>query len=116
MDQLTDLVLFEVLAALPMQQVVRLMRVGSPRLQRLCSKKWVTDRMTEVDFRVACVAHQVGGTVRDTFTSPSVLKRMQGKITVDIGYLRNITYFLACLDLAVKVPGKLLLNLDWTCA
>ena len=86
------------------------MRVGRPRLQRLCSKKWVTDRMAEVDFRMACVAHHAGGAVRDTFTRPSVLRRMHGKITVEFSYIMKKTHFETCMVVAKQIPGRLILK------
>ena len=111
MDQLTELTLLEVLASLPMEQVVRLMQVGSPRLRRLCSRKWVTDRMTNVDFYSACLAHHAGEDVLETFSKEAVLRRLYGDVRIDLFCLNDPTYFQACMFIAKKVPGRLLLGI-----
>ena len=111
LDQLTDLVLFELLASLPIRQVMRLMQLGNPRLRRLCSKKWVTDRMTHVDFHTACVAYQEGGLISEAFSSRDVLKRLHGEIKIDAGNVGDYTYFKTCIDLAKEVPGNLSLKI-----
>ena len=112
MDRLTELTLLEVLASLPMEQVVRLMRVGSPRLRRLCSRKWVTDRMTNVTFDSACDAHRAGEEVLETFSKVSVLRRLYGDIRIDVIYLNDPAYFQACMFIAKKVPGSLFLRIQ----
>ena len=52
-NRLTELVILEVLAALPMEQVLRMMLIGCPRLGLLSARKWVTDRMSDVRFDIA---------------------------------------------------------------
>ena len=107
---LSQLVLVDILAALPMAHVVRVARLGHGRLRRTCSLKWVTDRMTDVNFEAAVSAHRAGAETRDVFCTESVLKRLHGRVTVSIDDLiKDTVYFDACVVLANKVFGRILL-------
>ena len=77
-SDLRSLVLVDTLAAQPMEHVVRMARLGQERLRQTCSLKWVTDRMTDVAFRVVVIANQVGGDVAATFCTDGVLKKSHG--------------------------------------
>ena len=57
-SELSSLVLVDTLAALPMEHVVRMARLGHERLRQTCSLKWVTDRMTDVSFSTVFKAYQ----------------------------------------------------------
>ena len=57
-EKLSSLVLVDVLAALPMEHVVRMARLGHERLRQTCSLKWVTDRMTDVSFGIVLKAYR----------------------------------------------------------
>ena len=47
-EKLSSLVLVDILAALPMEHVVRVARLGHENLRDACFLKWVKDRMTHV--------------------------------------------------------------------
>lgn len=113
-NHLTDLVLTDILAALPMPQVMRVTRVGSPRLRRICSRRWVTARMTDVTFRAAAAACVAGSDEEEVFCERSVLKRLYGKVLVKVADdFDDPAYVRACVALANKVPGKLNVCVIW---
>ena len=80
MQQLSDLVLVEILAALPMSAAVRLAQLGHQRLQAMSCRPWVLRRMADVNFSTAVRAYQVGRLVRESFCSETVLRRLYGRI------------------------------------
>ena len=80
--ELSSLVLVDTLAALPLEHVVRLARLGNERLRQTCSLKWVTDRMTDVTFGALVRAHEAGGEVAAKFCTNSIMKKFKGKVTV----------------------------------
>ena len=107
---LTTLVLVEILAALPMEHVVRMARLGHERLRQACSLKWVTDRMTDVTFGTIVRAHLMGGDVAAAFCTKHLMKRLNGRVTVT-GYGWSNAYFGdACVEMAKQVPGKIHLS------
>ena len=61
--ELSSLVLVDILAALPMEHVVRMARLGHERLRHTCSLKWVKDRMTDVTFEEVLRAYQLRGDI-----------------------------------------------------
>ena len=81
-NEMSSLVLVDILAALPMNHVVRMARLGHERLRQTCSLKWVTDRMTNVTFGEVVKAHQVGGDVVEVSCTSSLVNRLGGKDVV----------------------------------
>ena len=57
--ELSSLVLVDILAALPMERVVKIASLGHERLRQTCSLKWVKDRMTDVSFEEVLRAYQL---------------------------------------------------------
>ena len=98
------------LVALPMEHVVRMARLTHENLRHACSFRYVKNRMTHVTFRVSFRAHRTGGEVAATFSTSSVLKRLDGKVEMHFHDLENTEHIDSCLDLAKKVSGKLYLN------
>ena len=109
LEGLSELVLVEVLAALPLEQLVRVVRLGSPRLHRTGTKQWVLNRTSDVTFHAMVVAHQAGPIVREVFCSNKLLRRLYGRIEIDPEHLLETDYFETCLHLAKTVPGDLYL-------
>ena len=108
MQQLTDLTLVEVVASLPMQQVLRLMLIGCPRLRQVCSRLWVLRRMTHVNFATAVTAYRNDGDVRTALCGDVVLKRLYGKVEFVIDDLEDDPNLFLCLEVFNLVPGKLI--------
>ena len=52
-ETLSQLVLVDVIASLPLEHVVRMACLGHDRLRQTSSLKWVADRMSEVNFITA---------------------------------------------------------------
>jgi len=109
--ELSTLVLCDVLAGLPMRQLVRLQRLGQPRLASLCSLAWVTGRMTEVRFSTVLEAYLHGEDFR-AFCNENVLKRLNGHVEIVDSRLEYPRYPDAYATLVNKVPGKLHLHLN----
>ena len=99
--------LVDILAALPMEHVLRKARLGHDNLRRGCSLKWVTDRMTDVHFRAVVKAHQVGGDVAAAFSSYSVKKRLKGKIVMSRHIFETTGLMDAYVNILKEVPGKI---------
>ena len=78
--QLSDLVLVDILAALPMSAAVGLAQLGHQRLQPISCRPWVLRRMADVNFPAAVKAYQAGGRVREAFCSEAVLTRLYGRV------------------------------------
>ena len=49
-NTLSHLVLVDIMASLPLEQVIRVFSFGNRELRRVCSLKWVLRRMTDVNF------------------------------------------------------------------
>ena len=101
-DKLSSLVLVDVLAALPMEHMLRMARLGHERLRHTASLKWVTDRMTDVAFGVVLKTYPVAA----VFCTVSVLKKLQGRVVMPFS-CENSTRTFDCLELVKKVPGRL---------
>ena len=110
-EKLSSLVLVDILAALPMESVVRMARLGHERLRHACSLKWVKDRMTDVTFMALVRAHQVGGDVTATFSTSSVMKRLHGKVAICCNDVDNHEDIVRYPELAKKVSGNLYISL-----
>ena len=82
LQQLSDLVLVDILAAVPMCAAVRLAQLGHQRLQAISCRPWVLKRMADVNFPAAVKAYQAGGRVREAFCSEAVLRRLYGRLDV----------------------------------
>ena len=106
-ESLRQLVFVDILAALPLGQVLRIARLGHERLRKTGNLKWVTDRMREVDFGAVRRAWNVNGNIATTFCAESVTKRLKGR--VDFGHLSFVNYQKpqTWLLTAKKVPGTL---------
>ena len=104
--------LVDVVAALPMEHVVRMARLGHERLCQACSLKWVTDRMKNVTFRQIVRAHQAGGDVAETFCTNSITKRLKGKMEMTNIDLRSPRYVDACTKISKTIQGRLHFSLE----
>jgi len=109
--ELSSLVLCDVLAGLPQRQLVRLQRLGQPRLAGLCSLAWVARRMTEVDFSAAVDAYLHGDDFH-ALCGENVLKRLNGTVEIVDSRLESSRYTDAYATLINKMPGKLHLHLN----
>ena len=98
--RLTDLVLVDILAALPMRDAFRLARLGNKRLRDMSCRAWVLARVTDVDFPVILAAYQAGGQVREAFYRTSVLKRLYGRVFLSMRDIQHV-------GLLGKIPGYL---------
>ena len=96
---LSTLVLVDILAALPMEHVVRLARLGHENLRQGCFLKWVTDRMTEITFKTVIRAHQTGDGVAAKLCADSVIKRLKGKLVISRCDFGRVGYMDTCLSL-----------------
>ena len=105
--ELSSLVLVDTLAALPMECVVRIARLGHERLRQTCLLKWVTDRMTDVTTKGVVRAQQAGGDVADVFSTNAVLKKLHGKVLLSSSNFESPGQIEAFLETAGKVPGKI---------
>ena len=103
-EGLSSLVLVDLLAALPQDFVMKVVFWGNRRLRQTCCLKWVTDRMTEIDFVWFVDASLIGGDVETNFCIGSIMKRAYG--IVDIDSIER-TFGNTCLS----VVGKLLKQL-----
>ena len=138
-ESVSSLVLVDILAALPMEHVVRMARLGHERLRLTCSLKWVADRMTDVNFetivdvrrpvcrtvveklRRACslkwlidqrktnVNFGIGNDVVTLFCAESTMKRLKGIIAVTNFYFNDTNCDNTCVELVKQIPGNLLL-------
>ena len=103
MEQLTDLVLVDILAALPMSTAIRVAQLGNTRLRDISCRAWVTARVTGVDFPAAKRASLASGQIREAFYSTSVLKRLYGRVNVCIDDMAKKDGY----EVLGKIPGFL---------
>ena len=114
-EQLTDLVLVEIVASLPMPHVLRFARLGHWRMQQSFFRPWVTKRMTAVCFKITLKAYQTDSSFITAFCSEAVLKRLHGKVVLEPKRLKEPSYYEAFTSLMSRVPGKLYLQIgDYT--
>ena len=106
-ENLTSLILVDILAALPMEHVMRMARLGHERLRHTCSLKWVTDRMTDVTFGNIVRARQTGGHVAEVFCTDPLLKRLKGRVVVVENDFKSAGYKNDLIYMATQVPGTL---------
>jgi len=105
------LVLAEVLAALPLEQVVRLMLLGSPRLEATGSLPWVLRRMTGLHLEALLKVGDKGDRVKKAMYSDLVFKRLHGRVFIDNSRLMHeVDYYENCVSLCDLIPGR-----KWTC-
>ena len=83
-EKLSSLVLVDIMAALPMKQVMRLVLLDHETLRQTCSLKWVHARMADVSFGEIFRAHVYEGHVAATFCSNTVMKRLRGRATISV--------------------------------
>ena len=112
--ELSSLVLVDILAALPMEHVLRLARLDHERLRHTCSLKWVTDRMTGVSFETIVRANQEGGDVAASLVTDNTMRKLNGAVIMSKFGSHNEISMNTFVDLIKKVPGKLhlCLNID----
>ena len=104
--------LVDILAALPIEHVVRMVRLGNTRLQNTCSLKWVKDRMTDITFQEVFRAYKSGGYLADTFCTSSIIKRLNGKVMVRRLDVDNVSLLNTYVELARQVTGTLRLCIE----
>ena len=109
LEQLTGLVLVDILAAVPMEQAIRLMRIGSPRLRKITSWSWITDRMTDVTFRAIVRARIVRGSVATTFCTPRICSRLHGRVVLNAENVQDTAFMKAYRKVAKNLTGNLYL-------
>ena len=105
-SELSSLVLVDILAALPMEDVVRMARLCHERLRQTFSLKWVTDRMTDVTLRAVVRAFQAGVDTAKTFCTDSIKKRLNGKVVITSTDAEQPSFMNACVEIASKLPGR----------
>ena len=110
--ELSSLVLVDILAALPMEHVVRMARLGHERLRQTCSLKWVKDRMTDVTFEEILRAYQLRGDIAAIFCLSSVMKRLNGEVKMRRISFDNYDLIEDYIELVKQVPGKLHLRFE----
>ena len=103
LQRLTDIVLGDILAALPMREVVRMMQFPSKKLKTACSKSWVINRMTAVDFASVVKAWRAGGRVRRTLCIDSVFTRLYGRIVLKCGFFPS--NMIGSVNVFELIPG-----------
>ena len=106
-QQLSQLALVDVLAALPMEHVARMARLGNERLCHTAKLKWVTDRMTDVTFEKLFRAHQMGGDFAEKLCSNSTMKRLKGRLSIETFGFDDASDMNGYVELAKQVPGRL---------
>ena len=125
-ERLSSLVLVDILAALPMKQVMRLVRLDHETLRHTGSLKWVKDRMTDVSFGEIIRAHTYKDYVAATFCTNPIMKRLNGRVVISVPdrfLLRNreimlhsasgkLYYTTVNIELVKRVPGRLHISLE----
>ena len=66
--------------------------------------------MTDVSFEGAVNAHRAGAKM-SAFCTDSILKRLHGRVSINVGTFETFDYWDDCVDLVKKVPGNVLLCL-----
>ena len=116
-NTLSHLVLVDIMASLPLDQVIRMFSLGRRELRRVCSLKWVLRRMTNVTFstltRYVYINKPRGDSLKRVFSKKVVLRRLHGYVQIDFellcrGYYPS--YFDHCVDLLNRIPGRHLLD------
>jgi len=102
-------VLQDVVAALPLRQVLRLQRLRHALLRRCCGAALVAARATGVTFELLVAARLASADADAIFFTPTFLKKLYGKVAINIEALDDTDYLDVCVDLANKVPGRLYL-------
>ena len=110
--ELSSLVLVDILAALPMEHVVRMARLGHERLRHTCSLEWVKDRMTDVTFEEIFRAYQLRDHQPDTFCGDSVIKKLNGEIKLPRLDHENVDHIDTYVEIAKKCTGRLHLRVE----
>jgi len=112
-DALSDLVVADVVASLPLERVCQMFEIGSPKLQRICSLKWVMQRMTHVNFRDLCSASTANDHVKDVFCTEIVLRRLYGRVFMcEIDNDCEGTYFKTCMYMLDRMNGRFHISFD----
>ena len=103
-EGLSQLVLADVLAALPMDQVRRMLQTGSPRLRAVGSLQWVGQRMTAVS---ATSIVQAALNVEAALCSDSVIRRLNGVVVIKEDKMRLGGYARGYLAILQRIPKTL---------
>ena len=82
-QKLTDLVTFDIMASLPMSQGLRMMKIGTSRLQWICSKPWVSARMSVVSATDMVQASLDSGDIEKSMCSDQHIRRLYGTAVID---------------------------------
>ena len=109
---LSSLVLVDVMAALPMEHVVRMAGLGHVRLQQASFLKWVMNRMSNVNFVTAAEAIQTRSAMAQSLISNEVMKRLEGKVVITHLDREGDRYLETCVQLCNLMPGRLHLHLE----
>ena len=111
-EKMSSLVLVDILAALPMEQVVRMARLGHETLRHTCSLKWVKDRMSDVTFPAMLTAYQAKGDVAKAFCIEPLMKRINGKVARQRLNFKDEKEVHEHVELIERMPGRLAICLD----
>ena len=109
-ERVSSPVLWDILAALPMEHLVRMARLGHETIKQASCSTWVTDRMANVNFESVISAYLGGHDITNAFISPRIMKRLNGKIVVNDENLVFIGRTNIYANLAGGVPGILHLH------
>jgi len=107
LEQLSQLVLVDVLSALPLEQLLRLARLGGPGLRRAGSTRWVAARVTGASLGLVTQAQLAESGLGASFCTDILLKRLYGRIEIKFDDLQQVTNLNACIELTNRAPGYL---------
>ena len=110
LQQLSDLVLVDILAAMPMCAAVRLAQLGCQRLQAISCRPWVLRRMADVNFSAVVKAYQAAGRIRDVFCGGAVLRRLYGRVEALPSEMRPTLLREPIINIMSKIPGHIHCN------
>jgi len=120
-DALSDLVLADIMASLPLYELIKMfcISISNPKLRRLCSLKWVHEGIYLEKCDFTTILEECGYIssslssfcvpIQQTFCSEVVFRRLYGRVYIDDGCPRTGSTVStdACVSLINQVPGKL---------
>jgi len=106
LGKLTELILVELMSALPFNDAVRLLGSKSPKLKRLFSQAWVQNRVTGVTFKNLVEICNLFEQSKQTCCSDIMLRKLNGVVVIthEINVKRDLAI---CLTLMNKMDGVL---------
>ena len=105
-ENLTELILIDILSALPFKEVVRLLSSNSSKLQCLFEQAWIQNHATDVAFKDLVKACTISENLKQACCNETILRNLNG--VVDITNDVDVKSHLAiCADIINKVPGVL---------